>query len=101
MGSRVHYPAEIKWEAIKMMEAGHSSREISETLGIKNSSQVRIWIRWYRSGETHRFDQPVGKQYSYSKGVEELSEVEVLKLRFRQLEMQNEVLGKLKGISGK
>ncbi|WP_425322209.1 hypothetical protein [Brevibacillus laterosporus] len=22
-------------------------------------------MRWYRNGETHRFEQPVGKQYTY------------------------------------
>ncbi|MCM3650372.1 helix-turn-helix domain-containing protein [Metabacillus litoralis] len=101
MGKRVHYPAEIKWKAIKMFENGHSSTEISDVLGIKNSSQVRIWMQWYRNGETHRFEQPVGKQYTFNKGIGELTEIEELKLRVKQLEMQNELLGKLKGISRK
>lgn len=47
---------------------------------------------------THRFHQPVGKQYTYSKGIDELSEVERLTLRIKQLEMHNELLGKLNGI---
>lgn len=101
MGTRVHYSAETKWKAIRMYENGHSSSEISETLGIKSSSQVRIWMQWYRKGEIHRFEQPIGKQYAFNKGVDELSEIEKLKLRVKQLEMQNELLGKLKGISEK
>ncbi len=44
-------------------------------------------------------EQPVGKQYSFSIG--ELSEVESLKLRVKQLEVQNELLEKLNGISRK
>ncbi|MBC1414455.1 hypothetical protein [Listeria welshimeri] len=49
--------------------------------------------------ETYRFIQPVGKQYSFQKGIQEMSEVDRLKLRIKQLEMHNELLGKLKEIS--
>jgi transposase-like protein len=99
MGTRVHYDPVVKWKAVKMKEDGCPNKEIMETLGIKNVSQIKTWWKWYRSGETHRFNQPVGKQYTFNKGIDELSEVEALKLRVRQLEMQNELLGKLKGIS--
>ncbi|RZI49973.1 IS3 family transposase, partial [Aeribacillus pallidus] len=42
MGTRVHYPKEIKWKAIEMKQAGYTNREIMETLGIKNKRQN--WI---------------------------------------------------------
>lgn len=99
MGTRVHYPSEIKWKAVNMRLEGHTKKHVMKTLGIKNDSQIETWMRWYRANQTYRFDQPVGKQYSYNKGPCELSEIEQLKLRVRQLEMQNEILGKLQGIS--
>ncbi len=38
-------------------------------------------MRWYENDELHRFHQAVGKQYTYGKGMEELSEVEQLQLQ--------------------
>ena len=43
------------------------------------------WLRWYKNGETHRFNQPVGKQYTYGKGVLEESEIERLRMENKQL----------------
>lgn len=101
MIKRVHYSPEVKWKAVNMKLAGHSTCEIMKVLGIKNDTQIETWMKWYRQGETHRFHQPLGKQYTYNKGIDELSEVERLTLRIKQLEMHNEVLGKLNGILGK
>lgn len=101
MANRVHYPPELKWKAVNMKLAGHSTTEIMKTLGIKHKTQVGTWMSWYRKGEAQRFNQPVGKQYTYNKGIEELSQVERLTLRIKQLEMHNELLGKLNGILGK
>ena len=98
MGTRVHYPSEIKWKAVHMRLDGHSKKRVMQTLGIKNESQIKIWMKWYRTNQTHRFNQPVGKQYTFNKGISELNELELLKIRVRQLEMQNEILGKLNGI---
>jgi transposase-like protein len=81
-----------------MKLAGHSNHEIMKVLGIRNKTQITTWMRWYRNGTTHRFHQPIGKQYTYNKGIEEYSEVERLKLRIMQLEMHNDLLGKLNGI---
>ncbi|MES9682977.1 hypothetical protein ABWK22_08635 [Gottfriedia acidiceleris] len=44
-----------------MNEDGFTNKEIMETLGIKNVSQIKRCMRWYRAGDTHRFNQPVGK----------------------------------------
>jgi transposase-like protein len=98
MSPRVHYPSEIKWKAVKMKLEGHPTKFIMQTLGIKNVSQIKTWMKWYYTNQVYRFDQPVGKQYAYQKGPAELTEIEQLKLRVRQIEMQNELLGKLNGI---
>jgi transposase-like protein len=98
MGTRVHYPEEIKWEVIKLKEAGKTNKEIMEQLGIKNKTQIKTWMRWYKTGQTYRFSQQVGKQYSYGKWTEELSELEQLKLKNKQLETQLEILKKYQEI---
>lgn len=101
MAEKVNYSAEVKWSAVNMKLDGCSTTETMKVLGIKSKTQIKRWMKWYRNGETHRFHQPIGKQYSYNKGIEELSEVELLKLRVKQLEMHNELLGKLNGILGR
>ncbi len=53
------YSVETKLACIEMKKAGKSTKVIMETLGIKNKSQVRIWWRWYKNDELHRFHQPV------------------------------------------
>ena len=98
MGTRVHYAEEIKWEAIKMKLAGKANKEIMDQLGIKNKSQIKRWMSWYKAGQTYRFSQPVGKQYSYGKGMEERSELERVKARNKQLETQLEILKKYQEI---
>lgn len=94
MSKKVHYSPEVKWKAVEMKLSGKSNAEIMEVLNIKNRAQIKTWMRWYRNGETHRFNQPVGKQYSYNKGIEELPELEKLKIENRQLKAKLEVMGK-------
>ena len=79
------YSVETKLACIEMKKAGKSNKVIMETLSIKNVSQVKTWWRWYRNGELHRFHQPVGKQYTYGKGMEQLSEAEQLRLQVELL----------------
>ena len=79
------YSVETKLACIEMKKAGKSNKAIMETLGIKNVSQVKSWWRWYRKDELHRFYQPLGKQYTYGKGMEQLSEVEQLRLQVELL----------------
>ncbi|MFC6994821.1 hypothetical protein [Streptococcus loxodontisalivarius] len=76
---------ETKLACIEMKKAGKSNKVIMETLGIKNVSQVKTWWRWYKNDELHRFYQPVGKQYTYGKGLEQLSEVEQLRMQVKLL----------------
>ncbi|MGT2786037.1 IS3 family transposase [Streptococcus loxodontisalivarius] len=88
------YSLETKLACIEMKKAGKSNKVIMETLGIKNVSQVKTWWRWYENDELHRFYQPVGKQYTYGKGLEQLSEVE-------QLCLQVELLKKYRSLNKK
>ena len=79
------YSVETKLACIEMKKAGKSNKVIMETLGIKNVSQVKTWWRWYQNDELHLFYQPVGKQYTYGKGMKQLSEVEQLHLQVELL----------------
>lgn len=94
MGTRVAYPIQIKEMAIQMKQENIPVKKIMEELGIKNKTQIETWWRWYRNGENHRLAQPVGKQYSYGKGPEELSTEVQLKNENKFLKMQIEVLKK-------
>ncbi len=94
MGTRVSYPVEVKQKAVEMRLAGVPMKEILQELNIKNKTQVQTWVRWYKAGDTHRFEQPVGKQYTYGKGPEYSSDLEKLQAENRYLRQQNEVLKK-------
>ncbi|MCP1458587.1 transposase-like protein [Bacillus amyloliquefaciens] len=94
MGTRVSYPVEAKQKAVEMRLAGVPMKEILQELNIKNKTQVQTWVRWYKAGDTHRFEQPVGKQYTYGKGPEYSSDLEKLQEEIRYLRQQNEVLKK-------
>jgi len=83
-------------KAIEMRLAGIPVKEIMERLNIRNITQVKTWMRWYRNGELKRLKQPVGKQYSYGKGPEYSTELEQLKAENRFLKQQIDVLKKYK-----
>ena len=94
---REMYSPQVKWKVIEMKKEGFSSKEIMEKLNIKNKTQVDTWWRWYRNGETHRFEQPLGKQYKYGKGPIEISELETAKKKIEHLEMELDILKKISG----
>ncbi|MFX3632691.1 MAG: IS3 family transposase [Candidatus Pristimantibacillus sp.] len=105
MATRVSYPVKTKMKAIEMRLAGISVKEVMDQLNIRNKTQVKTWMRWYRSGELNRLEQPVGKQYTYGKGPEFTSELEQIKAENRflkqQLEMPKKVQGDGKEVSPK
>lgn len=88
------YSLDIKLACIEMKKAGTSNKVIMETLGIKNVSQVKTWWRWYQNNELYRFSQPVGKQYTYGKGMTELSEIEQLRLQVKLLKKYRSLIRK-------
>ncbi|WJE41826.1 IS3 family transposase [Bacillus halotolerans] len=98
MGTRMSYPIEVKQKAVEMRLAGVPMKEIMQELNIRNKTQVQTWVRWHKAGDTHRFEQPVGKQYTYGKGPEYSSELEKLQAENRYLRQQNEVFKKVQRI---
>lgn len=94
MATRVSYPFELKLKAIEMRLEGVPVREVMEQLGIRNKTQLKVWMKWYREGDVHRLEQPVGKQYSYGKGPEHSSELEKLQAENRFLKQQLDLLKK-------
>ena len=92
MSTRVHYSSEIKWISIDMKLNGSTTKEVMNKLGIKNKCQIMTWLRQYKNSETHRFNQPVGKQYTYSKGVLEESEIERLRMENKQFKARIDIM---------
>ena len=80
MATRVSYPAEVKMKAIEMRLAGFPVKQVMEELCIRNVTQLKTWMKWYRNGELHRFQKPVGKQYTYGK----YQKMKVKQLNFKQ-----------------
>lgn len=96
LATRVSYPVEIKMKAIEMRLAGVPVSDVMRQLGIRNRTQLKVWMKWYREGEIHRMEQPVGKQYSLGKGPEATTELERLKAENRFLKQQLDLLKKYK-----
>ena len=98
--ARVSYPADVKWAVVKEKLAGELTiQEIMEKYGIKNKSQITTWMKWYQNNELHRFDQPVGKQYTYGYGPEGASKQELLNRKIIHLEIENDILKKFMEIA--
>lgn len=96
MVKRIAYPVEVKQEAIRMKLEGKSTKEIMENLNVRNPSQVKTWWRWYKNGESYRFSQGVGKQYTYGKANESLTDIERLTQENKYLKQEIDVLKKYK-----
>ena len=94
MGTRIMHSYETKMKVVEMKLEGYKDQYIQKELGIKNRTQVWTWWSWYRKGEVHRFNQPVGKQYTYGKGPEGSTPEETLKLQIKSLKQQVELLKK-------
>lgn len=73
---------------------GKTTPEIMAKLGIHHKTQVDTWWRRYINGKEHRFLQPVGKQYSYGKGPDELSKLDRLKIGNNMLKNKITLMGK-------
>lgn len=91
MATRVIYPAEVKMKAIEMRLAGVPVQQVMEELCIRNVTQLKTWMKWDRNGKFHRFQQPVGKQYTYRKGPEYESETAELQAENRYLRQQVDI----------
>lgn len=76
------------------MSGQFTNREIMEKYGIKNVSQIKTWMKWYRGNQVHRFDQPIGKQHSYGHGPDSSSDEEKKERQMNHLKQENEILKK-------
>ena len=85
------YSLETKLACIEMKKAGKSNKVIMDTLGIKNVSQVKTWIRMMNcSVSTNLW----GNNITYCKGMEQLSEVEQLRLQVELLKKYQSLIRK-------
>ena len=94
---RIMYSPEIKWQVVALKEQGISNKEIMRQLNIKNETQIDTWWRWYRNSQSYRFEQPIGKQYTYGKGPKALGDLETAKLKISYLQMELDILKKILG----
>lgn len=96
MGKKQTYSYETKMKVIEMKLANVPVNEIMKVCEIKNNTQIYQWVKWYKDGEVHRLQQPLGKQYSYGKGPfqEDLDEVTALTLQNEVLKLQLALLKK-------
>jgi transposase len=69
-----------------------TNREIMIKYGIKNVSQIKTWMRWFRENEVHRFNQLIGKQYTYGHGLEGQSDENRKNRQIHHLRQENEIL---------
>lgn len=94
MGKNV-YTSEVKWAVVKDKLSGKlTNQEIMSKHGIKNVSQIKTWMKWYHTNEIYRFDQPIGKQYTFGHGPESVSEDVKKERQLSHLKMENEILKK-------
>ncbi|KOO50978.1 transposase [Viridibacillus arvi] len=84
-----------------MRLAGIPVKQILIELNIRHKTQVKTGMRWYKNGEIHRFEQPVGKQYTFDKGPEYENEQTKLEVENRYLKQQIEVLKKYEELERK
>ncbi|MDL2212032.1 hypothetical protein LJB88_04060 [Erysipelotrichaceae bacterium OttesenSCG-928-M19] len=94
---RIMYDPHIKWKAIELKKKGIKTNDIMSMLNIKNKTQVETWWKWYRDGQTHRFEQPLGKQYTFGKGPVELNELDTANQKIKYLKMELDILKKILG----
>lgn len=89
------YSSEVKWAVVKAKMSGEmTNQELMDKYQIKNVTQIKTWMKWYRNGEIHRFDQPLGKQYSYGLGPEDQTADERKDRQIDHLKMENAILKK-------
>jgi transposase len=89
------YSSETKWAVVKDKMSGQfTNQEIMKKYGIKNVSQIKTWMKWYRENQVNRFNQPIGKQYTYGHGPDSQSAEEKKESQITHLKMENEILKK-------
>ncbi|MDF2788512.1 MAG: transposase [Neobacillus sp.] len=89
------YSSETKWAVVKDKMSGQlTNEEIMKKHGIKNVSQIKTWMKWHRENQIYRFNQPIGKQYTFGHGPDTQSDAEKKEHQITHLKMENEILKK-------
>lgn len=79
------------------MSGQFTNQEIMDKYGIKNVSQIKTGMKWFRENEVQRFNQPIGKQYTYGHVPENQSDEEIKVRQLTHLRQENEILKKVFG----
>jgi transposase len=90
--TNINYPAELKMQAVKLaLEENVSYRDIAQRLGIRNKTQVEVWVKRFREGQPFqqnaaRKGRPKSKFASVEEEIAYLrAEIEYLKKRYPNL----------------
>ncbi len=58
----VHYPIEVKREAVRLVEEEYLSyREVAERLDIRKAERIEKWVGMYRKEGEQSFLKPIGR----------------------------------------
>lgn len=91
------YPEEVKLKVIEMkLSKKYTNKQIMEKFNIRNKTQIKRWVKWFKEGEEYRLSQPSGKPYYFRK--DQGSEIDQLKRKVEYLEIKNEILKKYQEI---
>ncbi len=95
----VHYPIEVKREAVRIIEEEHLSyREVAERLGIRKAERIEVWVAKYRKEGEQSFLKPIGRPRKEEREQRELERLRMenallkkfhTELRERQLAQRN------------
>lgn len=97
----VHYPVEIKKEAVRQVEEEHRSyAEVAERLGIRKAERIERWVASYRKEGEASFHRPIGrprKEEAESRELERLRMENALLKKFhselRELQLAQRNIG--------
>ena len=74
----VHYPLDVKREAVRLVEEGRLSyAEVAKRLGIRKAERIKRWVAMYRKEGEMAFLKPKGRP---RKSESEQSELERLRM---------------------
>ena len=76
----VHYPAEVKLEAVRMFQEGRTHVEITEALGIRDPDRTEKWMRVYREKGADAFQKASRKGRGGRRPKKEISQAYIARL---------------------
>lgn len=81
----LHYPVEVKQEAVRLVEEEHRSyAEVAELLGLRKAERIEVWVAMYRREGELSFHKRIGRP----------PKVETEQSELERLRMENALLKK-------